>query len=53
MLKRYVIMQFEEKLCNKAGPYSYNDIVGLYKILSFIERITNRTMSVQKFQYVK
>ena len=28
MLNRYVIMQFEEKLCNKAGPYSYNDIVG-------------------------
>ena len=33
MLKRYVIMQFEEKLCNKAGLYSYDDIVGLYNAL--------------------
>ena len=28
-------MQFEEKLCNKAGSYSQNNIVGLYNVLSF------------------
>ena len=40
MFKRYVILQFEEKLSNKAGSYSYNDIVGLYNILSSSSKIS-------------